>query len=90
MATGDHYDGRNLHWQIRDGSDGGVFIRYDSMEIDSANKGRSWTGTVVSAEKRNGIFRFITQSGSTYYFDEERIAYPMQLLALQLRFRIKD
>lgn len=90
MATGDHYDGRNLHWQVRDGSDGGVFIRYDSMEIDGANKGRGRTSNIVSAEERNGTFRFITKSGSVYYFAEDKVAYPMQLLALKLRFRIKD
>lgn len=90
MATGDHYDGRNLHWQIREGDDGGVFIRYSAQEIDSTNKGRGRTSTIVSAEERNGVFRFITQSGSVYYFSEEKIAYPMQLLALKLRFRIKD
>lgn len=89
MATGDHYDGRNLHWQIREGDDG-VFIRYSEVEIDSNNKGRGVTSTIVSAEERNGTFRFITKSGSVYYFDEEKIAYPMQLLALKLRFGIKD
>lgn len=90
MAMGDHYDARACNWQVRETENGNIFIRYDSLPIDSDNKGRYNTSTVVKVETNNvGQVRFTTESGSQYYFTVEKCVYPMHMLGLTARFGVE-
>lgn len=90
MAMGDHYDARACNWQVRETENGNIFIRYDSLPIDSDNKGRYNTSTVVKVETNtNHEVRFTTKSGSQYYFRINKCAFPMQLLALTMKFGVE-
>lgn len=90
MANGNVYDVSKYNWQVRETNDGGVFIRYDDQTIDSTNKGRYNTSSVVKVETNGGgQVRFTTQSGSQYYFTISKCAYPMHLLALTTRFGVE-
>lgn len=90
MAQGDKYDARNYNWQVRETPDGRVFIRYDSLEINDDNKGRYNTSPVVKVETNSvGQVRFTTKFGSQYYFTVSRCVYPMQLLALTMKFGVE-
>lgn len=90
MAMGDHYDARACNWQVRETESGNVFIRYDSLPIDSDNKGRYNTSTVVKVETNSSHeVRFTTKSGSQYYFRINKCAFPMQLLALTMKFGVE-
>ena len=89
MAKGDVYDARKYAWQVRESSDGGIFIRYDT-EINSDNKGRYNTSQVIKVETNNaGEVRFTTKSGSEYYFVVSKCVYPMHLLSLTMRFGVE-
>lgn len=88
MAKGDIYDVSRYCWQVRENTSGGVFIRYDD-QINSTNKGRYNTSTIVAAEATGGKIKFTTKSGSIYYFSASKCAFPMHLLALQMRFGIE-
>ena len=88
MAKGDIYDASRYCWQVRELQDGGVMIRYDDA-ISSTNKGRYNTSTIVAAEATGGKIKFATKSGSIYYFSIDKCAFPMHLLALQMRFGIE-
>lgn len=89
MAIGDRYDARTYNWQVRKMPDGRVFVRYDSLPIDNNNKGRYNTSPIVRAETHHNEIRFITQSGSQYYFSVSKCAHPMQLVALTLKFDVE-
>ncbi len=88
MAVGDCYDCRGYTWQLRENTDGGVFVRYDNT-ISSGNKGRYNTSAVVRAEVVGDNLRVTTKSGSTYYFAKDKIAHPMHLVALSMRFGVE-
>jgi hypothetical protein len=90
MAKGDKYDLRGYNWQIRETTDGGVFIRYDDRIIDNDNKGRYNTSPVIKVETNSSHeVRFTTKSGSQYYFKASKCAFPMHLLALTMRFGVE-
>lgn len=90
MAMGDHYDARACNWQVRETENGSIFIRYDSLPIDSDNKGRYNTSTVVKVEtNHNHEIRFTTKSGSVYYFSINKCAFPMHLLSLTMKFGVE-
>jgi hypothetical protein len=90
MAKGDKYNVLAYAWQVRERADGRVFIRYDSLPIDSDNKGRYNTSPIVKVETNNvGQVRFTTESGSQYYFTVAKCVYPMQLLALTMKFGVE-
>ena len=88
MAKGDIYDASRYCWQVREATDDSVFIRYDD-QINSTNKGRYNTSTIIAAEATGGKIKFTTKSGSVYYFSIDKCAFPMHLLALQMRFGIE-
>ena len=89
MAKGDIYDFRGYNWQVRELADG-IMIRYDDLIIDADNKGRYNTSPVVKVETNQyHEVRFTTRSGSIYYFSVSKCAFPMHLLALQMRFGIE-
>ena len=88
MAKGDIYDMTRYSWQVRELQDGGIMVRYDDV-ISSENKGRYNTSTIIAAEATGGKIKFTTKSGSVYYFSVGKCAFPMHLLALQMRFGIE-
>lgn len=88
MAKGDIYDASRYNWQVRENTSGGVFIRYDDV-ISSENKGRYNTSPLVSVETAADKIICTTKSGSVYYFDIAKCAFPMHLLALQMRFGVE-
>ena len=88
MAKGDIYDASKYSWQVRELADGGVFIRYDDV-VSSDNKGRYNTSSLVSVESHDGKIICTTKSGSIYYFSVSKCAFPMHLLALQMRFGVE-
>ena len=90
MALGDRYDFRECNWQVRELPDGGIMIRYDDQVIDNDNKGRYNTSPVIKVETNQyHEIRFTTRSGSQYYFSVGKCAFPMHLLALQMRFGVE-
>lgn len=90
MAQGDRYDAREYNWQVRETENGNLFIRYDDQEIDENNKGRYNTSPIIKVETNNvGQVRFTTKSGSQYYFTISNCVYPMQLLALTMKFGVE-
>ena len=88
MAKGDIYDASRYSWQVRELQDGGIMVRYDDV-ISSENKGRYNTSSITAAESHDGKIKFTTRSGSIYYFSVDKCAFPMHLLALQMRFGIE-
>ena len=90
MAHGDKYDARNYNWQVRETPSGRLFIRYDDHDINEDNKGRYNTSPIIKVETNSvGQIRFTTQSGSQYYFTINKCVYPMQLLALTMKFGVE-
>lgn len=90
MAHGDRYDVREYNWQVRETENGNIFIRYDDQEINSANKGRYNTSSVIKVEvNSNHEIRFTTKSGSQYYFRINKCAFPMHLLSLTMKFGVE-
>lgn len=88
MAKGDKYDARKFNWQVRE-SENGVFIRYDSLPINSTNKGRYNTSTIVAVSNNSGDMVVTTQSGSQYRFAVAKCAFPMHLLSLTMKFGVE-
>ena len=85
MAKGDIYDMTKYSWQLRKTASKEVFIRYDE-HIDENNKGRYNTSVVVDASVHEGKLKVTTKSGSVYWFNTHKCAFPMHLLSLTLRF----
>jgi hypothetical protein len=89
MANGNIYDVRKYNWQVRQGADESLFIRYDEVDIDDSNKGKYNTSSVVKVETNDGgEVRFTTRSGSIYYFRTDKCVHPMHLLALTTKFGV--
>ena len=87
MAKGDFYNAQEYAWQLRELSDGRVFIRYDH-QVSTTNKGRYNTSPIIKVETNNGQIRFTTQSGSQYVFRVDKVAKPMHLIALSMKFGV--
>ena len=88
MAKGDIYNACRYCWQVRENTNGGVFIRYDDV-ISSENKGRYNTSSLISVETAGDKLICTTKSGSIYYFSLNKCAFPMHLLSLTMRFGIE-